>query len=89
MLDELPLAHYDLLAKAFESPVRAEKAGGLVVGSPDTVREYFKQYVGEGNIDYLMTAFPFGDMTHEEAIRSLRLFIDEVMPAVRSIATPR
>jgi hypothetical protein len=31
-----------------------------------------------------VTAFPFGDMTHEEAMRSLRLFIDEVMPAVRS-----
>ena len=54
-----------------------------MVGSPDTVREYFKEYVGEGNIDYLMTALPFGDMTHEEATRSLRLFIDEVMPTVR------
>jgi alkanesulfonate monooxygenase SsuD/methylene tetrahydromethanopterin reductase-like flavin-dependent oxidoreductase (luciferase family) len=79
----LPTAHYDLLQKAFESPARAEKGGGLVVGSPDTVREYFKQYVGEGNIDYLMTALSFGDMTHEEATRSLRLFIDEVMPTVR------
>jgi len=86
LLDELPIAHYDFLQKAFESPARAEKGGGLVVGSPDTVREYFKQYVGEGNIDYLMTALPFGDMTHGEAMRSLRLFIDEVMPAVRGIA---
>jgi hypothetical protein len=56
-----------------------------VVGSPDTVREYFKQYASEGNVDYLVTAFPFGDMTHEEAMRSLRLFIDEVMPAMRSV----
>jgi hypothetical protein len=32
-----------------------------------------------------VTAFPFGDMTHEEGMRSLQLFINEVIPAVRSI----
>jgi alkanesulfonate monooxygenase SsuD/methylene tetrahydromethanopterin reductase-like flavin-dependent oxidoreductase (luciferase family) len=85
LLPELPTAHYEFLQKAFGSGTQAEKTGSLVVGSPDTVREYFTQYAGEGNIDYLVTAFPFGDMTHEEAMRSLRLFIDEVMPAVRSV----
>jgi hypothetical protein len=84
LLPELPTAHYEFLQKAFGSGARAEKTGSLVVGSPDTVREYFTQYAREGNVDYLVTAFPFGDMTHEEAMRSLRLFIDEVMPAVRS-----
>jgi hypothetical protein len=30
--------------------------------------------VSEGNVEYLVTAFPFGDMTHEEAVRSPYLF---------------
>ncbi len=85
VLSELPTAHYEFLQKAFASADRAEKAGSLVVGSPDTVREYFTQYAAEGNVDYLVTALPFGDMTHEEAMRSLRLFIDEVMPGVRGV----
>ncbi|MBI3797092.1 MAG: LLM class flavin-dependent oxidoreductase [Deltaproteobacteria bacterium] len=87
VLAELPTAHYEFLQKAFASADRAEQAGSLVVGAPDTVREYFTQYAGEGNVDYLVTALPFGDMTHEEATRSLRLFIDEVMPAVRNVGT--
>ena len=85
LLAELPTAHYEFLNKAFGSGAQAEKAGSLVVGSPDTVKEYFKQYVSEGNVDYVVTAFPFGDMTHEEGMRSLHLFIDEVIPVVRSI----
>ena len=85
----MPTAHYEFLQKAFGSGTQAEKTGSLVIGSPDTVREYFIQYAGEGNIDYLVTAFPFGDMTHEEAMRSLRLFIAEVMPAVRSVGRVR
>ena len=85
LLPELPLAHYDLLQKAFESATRAEKAGGLVVGSPDTVRDYFREYAKEGNVDYLVVGLPFGDMTHDEAMRALRLFIGEVIPAVRNV----
>jgi alkanesulfonate monooxygenase SsuD/methylene tetrahydromethanopterin reductase-like flavin-dependent oxidoreductase (luciferase family) len=85
LIHELPTAHYELLARAFESAVATEKVGGLVVGSPDTVRDYFKEYVSEGVIDYLMVGLPYGDMTHEEAMRSLRLFIDDVMPALRAV----
>ena len=81
----MPLAHYDLLQKAFDSATRAEKAGGLVVGSPDTVRDYFREYAKEGNVDYLVVGLPFGDMTHDEAMRSLQLFIGEVIPAVRNV----
>jgi hypothetical protein len=34
-----------------------------------------------------LAALPFGDMTHEESMRSLQLFIDEVMPAVHSVGS--
>jgi alkanesulfonate monooxygenase SsuD/methylene tetrahydromethanopterin reductase-like flavin-dependent oxidoreductase (luciferase family) len=58
----------------------------VVAGSPDTVREYFEQYVSEGAVNYIIVNMPFGDMTMDEANRSLDLFIDEVMPAVRAAA---
>ena len=87
ILKELPTAHYDFLQKVFGSAERAEKAGSLVVGSPDTVREYFTQYASEGQTEYIVTALPFGDMTHQEAMRSLQLLIDEVIPAVRSVGS--
>ncbi len=58
----------------------------LIHGSPDTVRDYYVQYVSEGNVNYIVIGMPFGDMTMEEANRSLDLFIGEVMPAVRAAA---
>jgi alkanesulfonate monooxygenase SsuD/methylene tetrahydromethanopterin reductase-like flavin-dependent oxidoreductase (luciferase family) len=83
------MVHYEFLNKAFGSGAQAEKASSLVVGSPDTVKTYFTQHVSEGHVDYLVTAFPFGDMMREEGMRSLRLFIDEVIPAVRSLEGER
>ncbi len=58
----------------------------LVAGSPETVRDYFVDYVGEGNVNYLILYLQFGDITSEEANRTLDLFVSEVMPAVRAEA---
>jgi len=33
--------------------------------------------------DYFMARFAYGDLTHEESMRSLELFIHEVMPHFR------
>jgi alkanesulfonate monooxygenase SsuD/methylene tetrahydromethanopterin reductase-like flavin-dependent oxidoreductase (luciferase family) len=78
------------LLEKTESPLPRHLSGPnaddvLVCGSPETVREYFCRYVAEGNVNYLVVALPFGDMTTEEANRSLDLFIEEVMPAVRAL----
>ncbi len=58
----------------------------LIAGSPETVRQYLVDYVGEGNVNYLILYFQFGDITSDEANRSLDLFTSEVMQAVRAEA---
>ena len=52
-------------------------------GTPDQVRERLQAYLATGLCDYVVLQLPTGDMTFEESKRSLRLFIDEVMPALR------
>jgi len=52
----------------------------LIVGSPQTVREYVEHYVAESTCNYLVGSFQWGDLTHAEASRSLALFATEVMP---------
>ena len=60
--------------------------GQLLVGSPDTVRvklERFLDLAGPLHT-YLAGAFHWGDLTHDEAMRSLRLYATEVKPALAS-----
>ncbi len=57
-----------------------------LAGSPETIRDYFLEYAAEGNANYFIVGFSFGDMTMEETARSLGLFLDAVLPAVRANA---
>lgn len=52
---------------------------GSVAGSPETIREYLDEYVGTG-ANYFVCSFQWGDLTHEQAMRSIELFTNEVMP---------
>ena len=52
-------------------------------GTPAQVRERLQQYLATGLCDYIVLQLPTGDMTFEESQQSLRLFIAEVMPALR------
>jgi alkanesulfonate monooxygenase SsuD/methylene tetrahydromethanopterin reductase-like flavin-dependent oxidoreductase (luciferase family) len=69
--------------------VQAVQAGGpggvLVCGSAPTVRDWFVAYAAEGNANYLVINVPFGDMSQDEARRTLDAFIAEVMPAARAL----
>jgi alkanesulfonate monooxygenase SsuD/methylene tetrahydromethanopterin reductase-like flavin-dependent oxidoreductase (luciferase family) len=65
-------------------PDRQIESGALLVGSPSTVRDKLLAYldaVGPAH-NYLVGAFQWGDLTHAEALRSLRLYATEVMPAL-------
>jgi alkanesulfonate monooxygenase SsuD/methylene tetrahydromethanopterin reductase-like flavin-dependent oxidoreductase (luciferase family) len=54
--------------------------GGVIAGSPQTVRAEIERQTGELGINYLLT-YPFlGTMTLQDALRSLSLFSSEVMP---------
>lgn len=51
----------------------------VVVGSPQTVKEHVERYVADSACNYLVASFQWGDLTHQEASRSLGLFAAEVM----------
>ena len=53
-----------------------------VAGTPDRVGEALARHVAESGINYLCCRFAFGDLSHEEAARSLELFTTKVMPAL-------
>jgi alkanesulfonate monooxygenase SsuD/methylene tetrahydromethanopterin reductase-like flavin-dependent oxidoreductase (luciferase family) len=52
----------------------------LIAGTPTTVREKIEQQVEESGANYFVARFAYGDLTHEESVRSLELFTREVMP---------
>jgi alkanesulfonate monooxygenase SsuD/methylene tetrahydromethanopterin reductase-like flavin-dependent oxidoreductase (luciferase family) len=61
-------------------PERALEVGALLAGSPATLRKFAQEYQSVG-ANYFVGAFQWGDLTHEEAAHSMRLFASEVMPA--------
>src|SRR5258706_452024 len=48
-------------------------------GSPAAVRDYMDEYVATG-ANYFVCSFQWGDLSHEQAMRSIELFTAEVMP---------
>jgi alkanesulfonate monooxygenase SsuD/methylene tetrahydromethanopterin reductase-like flavin-dependent oxidoreductase (luciferase family) len=51
------------------------------------VREYMDEYVATG-ANYFVCSFQWGDLTHEQAMRSVELFAAEVMPSCARAAAP-
>lgn len=65
-------------------PTYAEmiSSGHGVAGSPATVAKALTAQAKAGAVNYLMGHFMFGDMPHEDAVRSIELFASDVMPAM-------
>lgn len=61
-------------------------SGHGIAGSPATVAEALTAQLRAGRLNYFMGHFMFGDMPHEDAQQSIRLFASEVMPTVRASA---
>ena len=62
---------------SFETVQERER---LIVGSPSTVLEYVRRYDADSQCNYFVGSFQWGNITHEEASRSMELFATEVMP---------
>jgi alkanesulfonate monooxygenase SsuD/methylene tetrahydromethanopterin reductase-like flavin-dependent oxidoreductase (luciferase family) len=71
-----PLASYPIP----EDFAAAVKAGIVIVGTPEEVCEGLKREIGISGVNYVLTRFAFGDLTHEESVHSLSLFTAKVMP---------
>ena len=70
----------DLLNVGPASPAAVTR---LVAGSPATVTQELSGIVRESGINYLLLVFSFGDLAPERAVRSMELFVAEVMPGLR------
>lgn len=60
----------------------AMEVESLLVGSPSTIRDYVLRYARESDANYYVGSFSWGDLTHDESSKSLRLFTEEVIPAI-------
>jgi alkanesulfonate monooxygenase SsuD/methylene tetrahydromethanopterin reductase-like flavin-dependent oxidoreductase (luciferase family) len=59
------------------------KDGGRgIAGSPATVARMIKSQMEEAATDYFVAQFAFGDLTLAEVLRTVDLFVREVMPAL-------
>ena len=57
-----------------------EEAVAAGAGTPDQIAERFAAILETGLTDYIVLQLPTGDMTFDEARRSLELFISDVKP---------
>lgn len=71
---------------AYLTDFDARRAEGLhIVGSPETVTQQVQEHIRITGSNYFVGSFFFGTLTHEQILRSLRLFAEEVIPAFRSM----
>ena len=77
------LERFDVHKKA---PNPNRLGGVALAGSPAAVREYMDEYVASG-ANYFVCSFQWGDLSHQQAMRSIELFAAEVMPLYAEAAT--
>jgi alkanesulfonate monooxygenase SsuD/methylene tetrahydromethanopterin reductase-like flavin-dependent oxidoreductase (luciferase family) len=56
----------------------------IIVGTAAKVKERVQQAIDETGINYFCPIFAWGDLTPEQVMRSMTLFVEEVMPNLRS-----
>jgi alkanesulfonate monooxygenase SsuD/methylene tetrahydromethanopterin reductase-like flavin-dependent oxidoreductase (luciferase family) len=61
-------------------------SGFAIVGSPQTVRDTLARQVAISGANFVGGNFVFGDISFDEGARSIRLFADHVMPALRTVS---
>ena len=57
-------------------------SGQGIAGSPDTVCAFLQSQLNTAGANYLVGQFAFGDISLDEALRSVGLFSEKVMPAL-------
>jgi alkanesulfonate monooxygenase SsuD/methylene tetrahydromethanopterin reductase-like flavin-dependent oxidoreductase (luciferase family) len=62
-----------------------DKAGYMIVGSPETVRQRLEEYAKRVGSGLLIANFSVGNAPREYTDKSVWLFADKVMPKLRSI----
>ena len=60
-----------------------ETKNSIMVGSPETVRKKLWEFVEDAKVGNLLIQFQVGNMKDELARKSMKLFAEQVMPAMR------
>ncbi|MGC2049672.1 MAG: hypothetical protein WA635_13815, partial [Gallionella sp.] len=55
----------------------------FICGSPETVAQQIKSIANQAGGDTFLGEFTFGELTQKQALNSLRLFTEQVMPELR------
>ena len=56
------------------------RLGGVALaGSPESVKRYMEEYIAT-SANYFMCSFQWGDLSHENAMKSIELFSEKIMP---------
>ena len=55
----------------------------VIAGSPSTVTERVQRAIDETGVNYFCLIFAWGDLTPDQVMRCMGLFVDEVMPNLR------
>ena len=55
--------------------------GGAIAGSPGTIRAHVRGMAEAAGANYFIAQFSFGDLSHQEVLRSAAIFAREVLPA--------
>ena len=58
----------------------ALQLGVLIAAAPENAIEQIEHLISATGIEYLTLSFAWGDLTHQETMDSLQLFVKEVMP---------
>jgi alkanesulfonate monooxygenase SsuD/methylene tetrahydromethanopterin reductase-like flavin-dependent oxidoreductase (luciferase family) len=62
-----------------------DKAGYVVVGSPETVRQRLEDYAKKVGFGLMIANFSVGNAPREYTEKSMKLFAEKVMPKLRNI----
>jgi hypothetical protein len=55
----------------------------VLAGTPRAVRDQVQRAVADTGVNYFCPIFAFGNLRHEQVMTSMRLFVQDVMPAFR------
>jgi alkanesulfonate monooxygenase SsuD/methylene tetrahydromethanopterin reductase-like flavin-dependent oxidoreductase (luciferase family) len=61
--------------------------GSFICGSPEIVTDQIKKIASQAGADTFLGEFTFGMMEQRQAMNSLRLFTEQVMPELRKFET--
>ena len=64
---------------------KAMAGGAHIAGSPDTVTEFLAEQIEALGVNYMVIAFNIGSMAHDDAMRSITMFGEQVMPKLESL----